>query len=102
MEYQRLVTEKGTVTIRVEVRRLLRIKPRGRVTLRVISGKKVERRAPLSLAATFASVRPKRRPLDFKPTRDEAVDEPVQKVIRKMTHSMSFGFCRHFPAQYEP
>lgn len=83
-EYQRPVTAKGTVTIPVEVRRLLGVKPRGRVTFRVISGKRVELRPTLSLAATFASVRPKRRPLDFKKMRDGAIEEHVQKVIRKM------------------
>ncbi len=85
-EYQRPVSQKGTVTIPVEVRRLLGVKPRGKVTFRVIGGKKVELRPTLSLAATFASVRPKRRPLDFKQMRDEAVEEHVQKVIRKMRH----------------
>ncbi len=83
-EYQRPVTQKGTVTIPVEVRRLLGVKPRGKVTFRVIGGKRVELRPTLSLAATFASVRPKRRPLDFKKMRDEAVEEHVQKVVRKM------------------
>ena len=83
-DYQRPVTFKGTVTIPVEVRRLLGVKPRGKVTFRVIAGKKVELLPTLTLAATFASVRPKRRPLDFKKMRDEAIEEHVQKVIRKM------------------
>lgn len=83
-EYQRPVTEKGTVTIPVEVRRLLGVKPRGKVTFRVIGGKRVELRPTLSLAATFASVRPKRRPLDFKKMRDEAIEEHVHKVVQKI------------------
>jgi AbrB family looped-hinge helix DNA binding protein len=83
-EYQRPVTEKGIVTIPLEVRRLLGVKPRGKVTFRVTGGKRVELRPTLSLAATFASVRPKRRPLDFKKMRDEAVEAHVQRAVQRI------------------
>ncbi len=84
MDYQRPVTYKGTVTIPVEVRRLLGVKPRGKVTFRVIAGKRVELLPTLTLASTFASVRPKRRPLDFRKMRDEAIEAHVQKVVKQM------------------
>ena len=69
-EYQRQLTYKGAVVIPVEIRRLLGIKPRDRVTFRVVQGKRVELLPTLTLEGTFASVRPKTRPLDFKKLRE--------------------------------
>lgn len=51
----------------------------------VIDVKRVEALPPrMTLGATFASVKPKRRPLDFKRTRDTAIEEHVEKVARRM------------------
>jgi AbrB family looped-hinge helix DNA binding protein len=83
-DFQRPVTYKGTVTIPVEVRRLLGVRPNGKVTFRVIAGKRVELLPTLTLAATFASVRPKRRPLDFKRMRAEAIEQHAHKAVRRL------------------
>ncbi len=39
---------------------------------------------PITLEATFASVKPRHRPLDFKKVRDCAIEEHVGKVTRKL------------------
>ncbi len=84
-EYQRRLTYKGGVTIPVEIRRLLGIKPQGEVRFRIIDNKRVELLPPaMTLEATYASVKPRRRPLDFKKMRDSAIAEHVNKVAMKM------------------
>ncbi len=40
--------------------------------------------SPMTLEATFASVKPRHRPLDFKKVRDCAIEEHVGKVTRKL------------------
>ncbi|MCL4488796.1 MAG: AbrB/MazE/SpoVT family DNA-binding domain-containing protein [Chloroflexi bacterium] len=78
-EYQRRLTYKGGVVIPVEVRRFLGVKPRGEVRFR-ITGKKVELLPPtMTLEETFASVKPKNRPVNFKRLRDAAVEEQVER-----------------------
>jgi AbrB family looped-hinge helix DNA binding protein len=82
-EYQRRLTYKGGVVIPVEIRRLLGIKPRDEVRFRV-TGDKVELLPPtLTLEETFASVKPKRRPLDLKQLRETAIAEHVRKTTSK-------------------
>ena len=84
-EYQRRLTHKGGVVIPVEIRRLLGVKPRGEVRFRITGQKKVELLPPtMTLEATFGSVKPKSRPLDFKKMRNTAIEEHVQKTVAKM------------------
>lgn len=84
-EYLRPVTRKGTVTIPVEVRRLLGVRPRGRVTFRVIEGKRVELLPPsMTLESTFGSVKARTRRLDFKKVRDEAIEAKVRRTINTL------------------
>lgn len=61
-----------------------RLTYKGEVRFRVIDNKRVELLPPaMTLEATFASVKPKRRPLDFKKMRDTAIDKHVGNVARK-------------------
>ncbi len=83
-EYQRRTTYKGGVTLPVEVRRILGVQPRGEVRFR-IAGDKVELLPPaMTLEATFGSVKPKQRPLDFKKMREIAIEDHVQTIVNKM------------------
>lgn len=83
-EYIGTVTQKGQVTIPVEVRRLLGVKPRDKVVFRITEGR-VELGAPLmTLEETFGSVRPRQAPEDFKKLRDSAIEEHVRNVIEEM------------------
>ncbi len=83
-EYLRPVTNKGTVTIPVKIRRLLGVKPRGRVTFRIVAGRKVELLSPMTLESAFGSVPPRKRPENFKELRDVAMREHARKVVREM------------------
>lgn len=83
-EHIRTLTTKGQVTIPVEVRRFLGVKPHDRVVFRISNGR-VEIRPPtMSLEETFGSVTPMNRPEDFKKLREIAVEEHVQKIIEEM------------------
>jgi bifunctional DNA-binding transcriptional regulator/antitoxin component of YhaV-PrlF toxin-antitoxin module len=83
-EYRRRLTYKGGVIIPVEIRRLLGVKPRGEIRFRISDGDKIELLPPaMTLEATFGSVKPKNRPLDFKRMRDSAIDDHVQKTTSK-------------------
>jgi AbrB family looped-hinge helix DNA binding protein len=84
-EYQRRLTHKGTVTIPVEIRNLLGVKPRGEIVFRVTEDKRVELVPPtMTLATAFGSVRPRQRPEDFEELRHIAVDEHVDKLLDEM------------------
>ena len=84
-ECRRRLTHKGTVTIPVEIRNLLGVKPRGEITFRVIEGKRVELLPPTMILATaFGSVRPRQRPEDFKELRDMPIEENVGSVLDEM------------------
>ena len=83
IEYLRPVTRKGTVTIPVEVRRLLGVKPHGKVTFRVV-GDRVELLPPtMTLESAFGSVQPRKRPENFKKLRDAALEARASKAVRK-------------------
>lgn len=84
-EFHRPVTVKGTVTIPVEVRRLLGIKLRGQVRFRVVGKKRVELLPPaMTLEEAFGSVKPLKNPEDFKELREKAKAERVRKVVSEM------------------
>ena len=93
-EFQRRLTYKGGVVIPAEIRRLLGVKPRGVVRFR-IKDKRVELLPPtMTLEATFSSVKPKRRPLDFDKIRESAVEEKVLKTVANMKRQ-PYAIRRH-------
>lgn len=84
-EFHRPVTIKGTVTIPVEVRRLLGVKSRGQVRFRVVGKKRVELLPPaMTLEEAFGSVKPRKGPEDFKELREKARAGRVRKVVSEM------------------
>lgn len=83
-EHIRTVTTKGQVTIPVEVRRLLGVKPQDKVVFEVKDGRVELRPVTMTLRDTFGSVTPRMRPEDYKELRDIAIEEHVQKVIADM------------------
>ena len=83
-EFVRPLTIKGTVTIPIEVRRLLGVKPRDKVTFRIVDGTRVELLPPtMTLESAFGSVKPISRPENFKHLRDTAIGEHVTKRTGK-------------------
>ena len=83
-QHVRAITTKGQVTIPVEIRQLLGIKPHDKVVFQVVDGRVELQPAPMTLEATFGAVRPRSHPEDFSILRDAAVEEHAQKVIAEM------------------
>lgn len=84
-DFQRPVTIKGTVTIPLQIRTLLGLGSRGQVRFRILDKKRVELLPPpLTLEESFASVKPLKKPLDFKEMRNIVREERAQKVISEM------------------
>lgn len=83
-EYIQTVTVKGQVTIPVEVRKAIGVKPNSQVTVRLQEGKVVIEPVAMTLEESFGSVKPITRPENFKRLRDIALEEKVKKNISKM------------------
>ncbi len=78
------VTVKGQVTIPIEVRRLLGVKPHDKVVFRIEDGRVELQPTTMSLEDTFGAVTPLQRPEDFSSQRDTAIEEHVRRAVRKM------------------
>ena len=78
------VTERGQVTIPVEVRRLLGIKPRDKVSFAIENGQVRLVPAGYTLESAYGSVKPIARPEDFAAISKAAIEEHVEKTVRKM------------------
>ncbi|MBI2917405.1 MAG: AbrB/MazE/SpoVT family DNA-binding domain-containing protein [Chloroflexi bacterium] len=78
------ITQRGQVTIPVEVRRVLGVKPRDKVTF-TIEGTEVRLAAvSYSLESAYGSVKPANRPEDFKQVSRVARDAKAEATIRKL------------------
>jgi antitoxin PrlF len=83
-EYMGTITSKGQVTIPVEVRRILGVKPRDTIVFRVKDGR-VELQPPtMTLEEAFGAVKPLDRPEDFEKLKEQALDEHVRQVLEEM------------------
>jgi AbrB family looped-hinge helix DNA binding protein len=83
-EHIRTITIKGQVTIPIEIRRLLGVKPHDRVVFRVVDNKVELQSPPMSLEDTFGAVPPLNRPENFQALRDIAIEERVGKLLSDM------------------
>lgn len=83
-EYIGSVTGKGMITIPQEVRRIHKIKPNGKVVIRVSQDTLEVKPMPMTLEDVYGSVTPINRPENFKQLRDIAIEEHVEKVISEM------------------
>jgi antitoxin PrlF len=83
-EYIRTVTTKGQVTIPVEIRRLLEVKPGDKVVFRVREDTVELQPTTMTLEDTFGAVTPLHQPEDFSALRDAAIEEHVQKAVEEM------------------
>ena len=78
------VTERGQVTIPAEVRKALGLKPRDKVSFRM-EGKIVTiLPASFTWRSAYGSVKPQRKPEDFKELSRQAQDELAERSLRKM------------------
>lgn len=84
-EYQGTLTSKGQVTLPLEIRRLLGLKPHDKVVFRVSDGKVELQPVTMTLEQTFGAVTPINRPENFKELRDQAIEERVEAFMDKMS-----------------
>lgn len=78
------ITKKGQVTIPIEVRKALGLKPRDRVTFEISGQEARIRPVPSDLLAGFGAVQPKERPEDFKRMRQEVQEGVADKALREI------------------
>jgi AbrB family looped-hinge helix DNA binding protein len=78
-EHIRTVTTKGQVTLPVEVRRLLKVKPQDKVVFRIVEDRVELSRVPMTLEEAFGSVAPLKRPEDFGEIRAIVADERAER-----------------------
>ena len=83
-EYVSTVTQRGQVTIPAEVRRLLGVKPRSKVTFRVDDDEVSLVASEFTLESAFRSVKPLNRPENFKQLSRIARDEHAVRSMRKL------------------
>ena len=82
-EYVSTITQKGQVTIPLELRKALKIKPKDRVAFDLVDGE--VRLRPISswVESTYGSVKPFSMPEDFRRIRREAEEEWANARERK-------------------
>ena len=79
-EQSTTVTSKGQVTIPIELRRALNIKPKDRVAFKLVKGEIRLQPVRSRLLAGFGAVTPKNRPEDFQRIRREIEEEIAREV----------------------
>ncbi len=70
-EFETTLTEKGQVTIPLEIRRLIGLHPRDRVRFEVEGDVVKITRATSKLLAGYGAISPKNKPEDFQKVREE-------------------------------
>ncbi len=78
------ITQRGQVTVPAEVRRILGVKPRDKITFTIENGRVCLLPAKFTLKSAYGSVKPLRRPEDFKKIIREGMDEHSREVVREM------------------
>jgi AbrB family looped-hinge helix DNA binding protein len=78
-----VVTQKGQVTIPVEIRRLLGIGPRDRVIFSIEAGQVCLKAETETLESVYGAVTPLHRPEDFQSLRDQAIEEHAYRAIKE-------------------
>ena len=78
-------TQRNQVTIPAEVRRLLHLKPRDKVTFTIDDTGKVHlAAASFTLESAFGSVKPSQRPEDFQEISRMAKDGKAEQALREL------------------
>jgi AbrB family looped-hinge helix DNA binding protein len=79
-ERETTITQKGQVTIPVEVRATLGLKPKDKVIFEVTGDVATIRRAPSKILRWYGSVTPRQRPEDFQKLREEFEQGVAEEV----------------------
>jgi AbrB family looped-hinge helix DNA binding protein len=80
-EFETRLTEKGQVTIPLEIRRLLGLQPHDMIRFEVVGEEVRIKRATSKLLAGFGAVTPKLRPEDFRSIREKVEKEIAEDVV---------------------
>lgn len=83
-EFISTITQRGQVTIPTEVRQLLGLKARDKVAFEIDNNQVKLVPAKFTLESAYGSVKPFRRPEDFKEISRAAKEDHVKKAMRKM------------------
>ena len=78
----RVVTQKGQVTIPVEIRRLLEIGPYDRVVFYVEEDKVYLTPEAETLQSAYGAVTPLHHPEDFQALRNQAIEDHVDQALK--------------------
>ncbi|MBI4287880.1 MAG: type II toxin-antitoxin system PrlF family antitoxin [Chloroflexi bacterium] len=78
------LTTKGQVTIPIDVRKALGLKPRDRVKFTLEQDGARIQRAKSALEAGFGAVKPRKKPEDFKELRRMAMEEVAERALKEM------------------
>jgi AbrB family looped-hinge helix DNA binding protein len=84
-ELRSTVTRKGQVTIPLQVRRLLGLRPNSRVVFSVEGDKVYLAAEAETLESIYGAVKPISQPEDFQRLRDQAIEDQVTQVLKEMT-----------------
>ena len=79
------LTQRGQVTVPAEVRRLLGLKPRDKVTFTIAEGEVRLKPVAYSLESAYGSVKPSRKPEDFDELSRLARDARAEQTLHKMS-----------------
>jgi len=82
-ELETTLTQKGQVTIPLEIRSRLGLKPRDKVVFELEGEVATIRRAPSKVLKWYGSVTPKQMPEDFRKIRDEFEEAVAEEVDRE-------------------
>lgn len=83
-EFTTTITQRGQVTIPAEVRRLLGVKPRDKVTFSILDGEVRLTPVSLSLESAYGSVKASKRPEDFDEVSRTAKDAKAEQTAREL------------------
>ncbi len=79
------LTQRSQVTVPAEVRRLLGLKPRDKVTFMIAEGEVRLKPVAYSLESAYGSVKPSRKPEDFDELSRVARDARAEQTLQKMS-----------------
>jgi len=77
------MTTKGQVTIPAEVRKMLGVKPRDKVSFRIEHGEVKLTRVASTLEAAYGAIQPLKRPEDFEGLVSAAKEEHAARIVKK-------------------
>ena len=79
------ITQRGQVTIPVEVRKMLGVKPRDKVAFTIEDGEVRLAPASFSLESAYGSVKPSKKPEDFDEVSRTAKEDKAEQTARELS-----------------